>query len=84
MANQHRRWELNDLARRLDIQPAAVNLREEVVPSPATSGSGLTPDGLRMLLAIEALPDDGCLRRTWPTCTRGMFCPTRASCMPAG
>ena len=58
MANQHMRWELNDLARRLDEQPAAVDLREELVPSPATSGSGLTPDGLRMLRAIEALPDD--------------------------
>jgi RNA polymerase sigma factor (sigma-70 family) len=58
LANQHMRWELNDLARRLDEQPAAVDLREELVPSPATSGSGLTPDGLRMLRAIEALPDD--------------------------
>ena len=52
------RWELNDLARRLDNQPAAVELREELVPSPATSGSGLTADGLRMLRAIEALPDE--------------------------
>ena len=58
MANQHMRWELNDLARRLDEQPAAVDLREELVPSPATSGSGLTADGLRMLRAIEALPDE--------------------------
>jgi RNA polymerase sigma factor (sigma-70 family) len=58
MANQHMRWELNDLARRLDEHPAAVDLREELVPSPATSGSGLTPNGLRMLRAIEALPDD--------------------------
>jgi RNA polymerase sigma factor (sigma-70 family) len=58
LANQHMRWELNDLARRLDEQPAVVDLREELVPSPATSGSGLSPDGLRMLGAIEALPDD--------------------------
>jgi RNA polymerase sigma factor (sigma-70 family) len=58
MANQHMRWELNDVARRLDEQPAAVDLRDELVPSPATSGSGLTADGLRMLRAIEALPDD--------------------------
>jgi RNA polymerase sigma-70 factor (ECF subfamily) len=28
------------------------------VPSPITSGSGLTPDGLRMLQAIDALPAD--------------------------
>ena len=58
LVNQHMRWELNDLARRLDEQPAAVELREELVPSPDTSGSRLTPDGLRMLRAIEALPDD--------------------------
>ncbi len=58
IANQHIRWELNDLARRLDEQPAAVDLREEFVPSPSTSGSGLTATGLRMLRAIEALPDD--------------------------
>jgi RNA polymerase sigma-70 factor (ECF subfamily) len=41
LANQHMRWELFDLARRLDEQPAAVELREELVPAPATSGSGL-------------------------------------------
>ena len=58
LANQHMRWELNDLARRLDEQPAAVGLCEELVPSPVTSGSGLTPDGLRMLRAIESLPED--------------------------
>jgi RNA polymerase sigma factor (sigma-70 family) len=58
LANQHMRWELNDMARRLDEQPAAVDLCEELVPSPVTSGSELTPDGLRMLQAIEALPED--------------------------
>ena len=58
LANQHMRWELNDLARRLDEQPAAVELCEELVPSPASSGSGLTPDGLRMLRAIDELPED--------------------------
>jgi RNA polymerase sigma factor (sigma-70 family) len=58
LANQHMRWELNDLARRLDQQPEAEGLREEFVPSPASSSSGLTPDGLRMLQAIEALPED--------------------------
>src|SRR5262249_32402906 len=44
LANQHMRWELNDLARRLDHQPAAVELREELVPSPSSSASGLSPD----------------------------------------
>ena len=58
LATQHMRWQLNDLARRLDEQPAAVELREELVPSPASSVSGLTPDGLRMLRAIDELPED--------------------------
>jgi RNA polymerase sigma-70 factor (ECF subfamily) len=58
LANQHIRWELNDLARRLDHQPAAVELREGVVPAPASSVSGLSPDGLRMLRAIGELPED--------------------------
>jgi RNA polymerase sigma-70 factor (ECF subfamily) len=56
LANLHMRWELNDLARRLDEQPA-VQLREGLVPAPASSGSGLTADGHRMLEAIERLPE---------------------------
>src|SRR5262245_65295817 len=43
LANQHMRWELNDLARRLDEQPTAVALPEGQLPAPASSGSGLTP-----------------------------------------
>jgi RNA polymerase sigma factor (sigma-70 family) len=58
LANQHMRWELNDLARRLDKQPAAVELREGLVPVPESSGSGLSPEGRRMLEAIENLPED--------------------------
>jgi RNA polymerase sigma factor (sigma-70 family) len=58
LANQHMRWELNDLARRLDGQPAAAELSEGLVPAPASSVSGLSPDGLRMLRAIEDLPED--------------------------
>jgi RNA polymerase sigma factor (sigma-70 family) len=57
LANQHMRWELNDLARRLDERPAAVELHEGLVPAPASSGSGLTPDGRRMLRAIGELPE---------------------------
>src|SRR5215469_2159251 len=37
LANQHMRWELNDLARRLDNQPAAAELCEGLVPAPASS-----------------------------------------------
>src|SRR5579871_6378935 len=58
LANQHMRWELNDLARRLDEQPAAVELCEGLVPAAADSASGLTPDGRRMLDAVASLPDD--------------------------
>jgi RNA polymerase sigma-70 factor (ECF subfamily) len=58
LANQHMRWELNDLARRLDEQPIAVELHEATVPAPVSSTSGLTPDGLRMLRAIDELPED--------------------------
>ncbi len=58
LANQHMRWELNDLARRLDNQPAAGELYEGIVLSPPSSVSRLTPDGLRMLQAIEDLPED--------------------------
>jgi RNA polymerase sigma-70 factor (ECF subfamily) len=57
LACQHMRWELNDMARRLDEQPAAVELRDESVPTPASSDTGLTPDGRRILAAIEGLPE---------------------------
>jgi RNA polymerase sigma-70 factor (ECF subfamily) len=58
LANQHMRWELNDLARRLDGRPDFVELREGLVPSPASSVSGLSPNGLRRLRAIDELPED--------------------------
>jgi RNA polymerase sigma factor (sigma-70 family) len=58
LAGQHMRWELNDLARRLDTQPAAVELRDESVSAPASSDSGLTPDARLMLEAIGRLPED--------------------------
>jgi RNA polymerase sigma factor (sigma-70 family) len=58
LVNQHMRWELNDLARRLDEQPAPVALHEGLVPAPPASGSVLTPDGRRMLQAIERLPEE--------------------------
>ena len=58
LVNQHMRWELNDVARRLEEQPTAVELRENMVPAPASSGSVLTPDGRRMLNAIDDLPED--------------------------
>jgi RNA polymerase sigma-70 factor (ECF subfamily) len=58
LVNQHMRWELNDLARRLDNQPSAVELNEALVPAPPSSGSVLTPDGRCMLEAIDRLPEE--------------------------
>ena len=58
-ACQHMRWQLNDLAHRLDEWPAAAALPESdgAVP-PESTGSGLTQDGRRMLAGIEGLPED--------------------------
>jgi RNA polymerase sigma-70 factor (ECF subfamily) len=50
--------ELNDLARRLDEQPAIGELHKGMAPAPASSGSVLTPDGRRNLEAINRLPQD--------------------------
>jgi RNA polymerase sigma factor (sigma-70 family) len=58
LANQHIRWELNDLARHLDEQPVAMGLPKQEVAAPANSESGFTPAGRRMLDAIGSLPDD--------------------------
>ena len=59
LANQHIRWQLNDLARRLDERSAAAALGESwVAAPPASTASGLSPDARRMLEAIEGLPED--------------------------
>jgi RNA polymerase sigma-70 factor (ECF subfamily) len=59
LANRHMRWELNDLARRLDEQAAAVELRDSIVPAPPESSSSqLSPNARRMLEAIDALPEE--------------------------
>jgi RNA polymerase sigma-70 factor (ECF subfamily) len=58
LANRHIRWELNDLSRRLDKQPVFVEMDSEEMPAPASSGSGLSEDGCRMLEAIDKLPED--------------------------
>jgi RNA polymerase sigma factor (sigma-70 family) len=58
LACQHMRWELNDLARRLDKQPAAEVLCEEQVFAPASSDSGISPEARRILDAIDSLSAD--------------------------
>ena len=57
LACQHIRWELNDMARRLDERPPAAELREEMIAAPADSVSGPTADASRILKAIEDLPE---------------------------
>ena len=57
LASQHMRWELNDMARRLDERPTAVELCDGLVHAPASSDSGLTPGSRRMLAAIANLPE---------------------------
>ena len=52
------RWELNDLARRLDKEKPALGLPDAGIASPETSGSQLSPNTLRILEAIETLPDE--------------------------
>jgi RNA polymerase sigma factor (sigma-70 family) len=60
LANQHIRWELNDLARRLDEQTRAEELHESAV-APARveqSTSQTGPNTARIMAAIESLPED--------------------------
>jgi RNA polymerase sigma-70 factor (ECF subfamily) len=57
LACQHIRWELNDMARRLDQQPRVAELLEEV-SAPEETSSGLTADACRILSAIDDLPEE--------------------------
>jgi RNA polymerase sigma-70 factor (ECF subfamily) len=62
LANQHMRWELNDLARRLDRGALQVELSDHhaavTVPSDESTGAGGSPNIGRILRAIECLPED--------------------------
>jgi len=55
LADQHRRWELNELAQRLYQLPEAVEL-----PTSASSDTGLSPDSRRILAAVDRLPEGEC------------------------
>jgi RNA polymerase sigma factor (sigma-70 family) len=58
LANLHMRRQLNDLARRLEERPIAFEMAEAPVAAPASNcDSCLTPNGRRMLGAIEGLPE---------------------------
>jgi RNA polymerase sigma factor (sigma-70 family) len=56
LAGQHMRWELNDLARRLDERTPIVPLSDGALPAPQNSDSVLNPNVRRMLNAIDNLP----------------------------
>jgi RNA polymerase sigma factor (sigma-70 family) len=60
LANQHMRWELNDLARRLDEQATVFELRESLVeaPSPPLSEQPASANLTRILGAIDNLPEE--------------------------
>lgn len=59
LANQHLRWELNDLARRLDARRETVGLppAEPTAPEPAGGDPAATPTACRILEAISRLPE---------------------------
>jgi RNA polymerase sigma factor (sigma-70 family) len=58
LANQHMRWQLNDLARLLDERPRAAPLADSGFAAPPSSrDSVLSEDARRMLQAIDALPE---------------------------
>jgi RNA polymerase sigma factor (sigma-70 family) len=58
LANQHMRWELNDLARRLDERPRCEAIQDSAIAVPPNSDPGLSPNNRRMLQAIDELPED--------------------------
>lgn len=62
LANRHIRWELNDLARRVDQQPRHVAAGKEPTAPPAreadTDAHAQTQTLMRILACIESLPDD--------------------------
>jgi RNA polymerase sigma-70 factor (ECF subfamily) len=58
LVNQHIRWELNDVARRLDGQPTLVELDEQKTTAPSSGDSLLSAGGHRMLQAIDRLPEE--------------------------
>lgn len=58
IANQHIRWELNDLARRLDEHAPATAIPDNFAAQPDSSGSRLSPVALRLFQAIDDLPEE--------------------------
>jgi RNA polymerase sigma factor (sigma-70 family) len=58
LANRHMRWELNDMARRLDRERPVAEFDAAAIPSPSSTDSQLNPNTRRILEAIENLPEE--------------------------
>ena len=58
LANQHMRWELNDVARRFDKQTRTFELRESLVHDPASTEEEEGPAIHRIIAALDDLPCD--------------------------
>lgn len=58
IASQHMRWELNDVARRLDQEGRVVELSESRAVQPPEEDSAIGPTMLRILDAIDRLPEE--------------------------
>jgi RNA polymerase sigma factor (sigma-70 family) len=58
LANQHMRWELNDLARRLDEHTPFVGIDEERIADQTPSEAGVNANARRILDALDSLEPD--------------------------
>ena len=58
IVNQHMRWELNDLVRRLDGQTPPLAVNDALTAAPEPSASQLTSVARRILRASEDLPEE--------------------------
>jgi RNA polymerase sigma-70 factor (ECF subfamily) len=58
LANQHVRWELNDLARRLDEHTPLLGLEDQGVADKSASEPGVTANARRILEALDSLGEE--------------------------
>jgi RNA polymerase sigma factor (sigma-70 family) len=58
LANQHMRWELNDLARRLDEHTPFVGIDEQQIADQTPSERGFNANARRILDALDSLEPD--------------------------
>ena len=58
LANQHMRWELNDLARRLDEHTPPVRIEDDGVANQTASELGFTASARRILAALDSLGEE--------------------------